>query len=199
MRFVLVLLVLALGGFHCSTTLPNVDYGKLPDPRNKEVVLGVGDTISINVWENKDLNTEATIRADGKITMPLVGDFQAAGQTPSGLKVEITKKLTDFVKLQQGNLVTIAVKSWKSYRFTVQGEVVKQGVFTSDHFVTVADAIAMAGGPTRFARRGEVKVFRADPSTSKTLTIPLDYDMMTSGRRLDMNIWILPEDVIYVP
>jgi len=184
----------------CPPKLPKYDYAQEPDPRNKELVLGVGDTISVNVWENRDLNTEATIRPDGTITMPLVGDLKAAGETPSSLKVQIRKRLGDFLKIVAGtDPVTVAVRNWRSYRFTIQGEVVRQGVFTSDHFVTVADAIAMAGGMSRFAKRGEIKLFRPDPKTKQTKVIPLDYDMLASGKRLDMNIWILPDDVIYVP
>jgi polysaccharide export outer membrane protein len=188
----------ALGA--CPPKLPKYDYTQEPDPRNKELVLGVGDTISVNVWENRDLNTEATIRPDGTITMPLVGDLKAAGETPSSLKAQIKTRLGDFLKIQAGtDPVTIAVRNWRSYRFTIQGEVVRQGVFTADHFVTVADAIAMAGGMSRFAKRGEIKLFRPDPKTKQTKTIPLDYDMLASGKRLDMNIWVLPDDVIYVP
>ncbi len=184
----------------CPPKLPKYDYGAEPDPRNKELVLGVGDTISVNVWENRDLNTEATIRPDGTITMPLVGDLKAAGETPSTLKVQIKKRLGDFLKIVAGtDPVTIAVRQWRSYRFTIQGEVVRQGVFTSDHFVTVADAIAMAGGMSRFAKRGGIRLFRPDAKTKQTKVIPLDYDMLASGKRLDMNIWVLPDDVIYVP
>jgi polysaccharide biosynthesis/export protein len=194
------LLVLLLALSACPPKLPKYDYGTEPDPRNKELVLGVGDTISINVWENRDLNTEAVIRPDGSITMPLVGDFKAAGQTPTTLKAAIKAKLIEFVKMQQGSdLVTVAVRNWRSYRFTIQGEVTRQGVMTADHFVTVADAIAMAGGLTRFAKRGEVKLFRTDPKTKQTKTIPLDYDSLASGKRLDMNIFVLSDDVIYVP
>jgi polysaccharide export outer membrane protein len=199
MRVVLLFAALILLAA-CPPKIPKYDYGSEPDPRNKELILGVGDTISVNVWENRDLNTEATIRPDGTITMPLVGDLKAAGETPSALKTQIKTKLGDFLKIQPGTEpVTIAVRSWRSYRFTIQGEVVRQGVFTADHFVTVADAIAMAGGVSRFAKRSEIKLFRPDPKTKVTKTIPLDYDMLTSGKRLDMNIWVLPDDVIFVP
>lgn len=199
MRAVGLVFVL-LGGLllGCPKSLPFYDYAKEPDPRNKELVLGVGDVVAVNVWENKDLNTETTIRPDGTITIPLVGDLKAAGETPSALKEQIKKRLTDFVKLQ-GTEITVAVKEWKSYRFTIQGEVVRQGVFTSEQFVTVADAIAMAGGPTRFAKRNEVKLFRPDPKSRVPKTIPLDYEALSSGKRLDMNIFVLPGDTIFVP
>ena len=195
MRAIGLFIIVLLG---CGSTLPPYDYSKEPDPRNKELILGVGDTVAVNVWENKDLNTETTIRPDGTITIPLVGDLKAAGETPSALKEQIKKRLTDFVKLQ-GTEITVAVKQWKSYRFTIQGEVVRQGVFTSDQFVTVADAIAMAGGPTRFAKRSEVRLFRPDSRSRVPKTIPIDYEALSSGKRLDMNIFVLPGDTIYVP
>lgn len=201
MRPVLVLLLAALVGLAACGPPPFIHkYKDEPDPRSNELVLGVGDVIAVNVWENKDFNTEATIRPDGTITMPLIGDVNAAGQTPSSLKGLIKEKLGEFVKQTPGTeLVTIAVRAWRSYKFTIQGEVSRQGVYSSEGFVTVADALAMAGGLTRFARRAEVKIFRWDPKTKKTRQIPLDYDQISSGKRLDMNIWVLAGDVISVP
>jgi polysaccharide export outer membrane protein len=184
----------------CGSHLPKYDYASEPDPRNKEVTLGVGDVVAINVWGegNQGLNTEATIRPDGTITMPLVGDLKAGGETPTALKATIKAKLGDFVKVQ-GTEITVALKNWRSYRFTVQGEVVKTGVFTTDQFVTVADALALAGGPTRFARRDGIVLMRTDPKTKQTRRIPFDYDLLASGKRMDMNIFVLPGDTIFVP
>ena len=197
MRLLLVFLLLVA----CGPKSYDYPYNKEPDPRNKELVLGVGDVVSINVWGegNSGLNTEATIRPDGTITMPLVGDVRAAGLTPSELKETIKGQLQNFVKLAAGNEVTVAVKNWRSYRFTLDGEVSKAGVFTSDHYVTVDDAIAMAGGLTRFAKRSDIVLFRSDPKTGEQRQIPLDYDLLASGKRLDMNIYVLPGDRIYVP
>jgi polysaccharide export outer membrane protein len=200
MRVAFVVVLALLTG--CPPKLVDYPYDKEPDPRQKEVELGVGDVVLVNVWgqENKDFNTEATIRADGTITMPLVGDLKAAGSTPSTLKKEITGKVQQYVKFQPGqDLVTVTLKNWRSYRFTIQGEVVRQGVFSSDHFVTVADAIAQAGGPTRFAKKKEVVLFRYDAETQQTKKIPFDYDLLSSGKRLDMNIYVLAGDVIYIP
>lgn len=198
MRSVVVLALLALVA--CGHSLPNYPYASEPDPRNKEVTLGVGDVVAINVWgeSNEALNTEATIRPDGTITMPLVGDLHAVGQTPTSLKDIIKNKLAEFVKMQ-GTEVTVALKAWRSYRFTVQGEVQKTGVFTTEQYVTVADALALAGGPTRFAKRDSIILLRADPVSKETRRIPLDYDTLASGKRLDMNIYVLPGDTIYVP
>jgi len=193
----IVALVIAAG---CGATLPNYDYTKEPDPRSQELVLGVGDTIAINVWENKDLNTTATIRPDGTITMPLIGDLKAVGETPTTLKVRIKTRLQDFVRLPGGGSeITVAVQSWRSYRFTIQGEVLHAGVFTAEQYVTVADAMALAGGPSKFAKRNEITLLRRNLKSGAIRKIPLDYDAIASGKRQDMNIYILAGDTIWVP
>lgn len=193
--FAIVSFLLMVG---CGSSLPNYDYAKEPDPRNRELVLGVGDVVGINVWDQRELNADVTIRPDGTITMPLVGDVKAAGQTPSALKEKIKTQLANFLKMGAGNEVTVAVRAWKSYRFTIEGEVTKAGVFSSDQYVTVAEAIAMAGGISRFARRDEIRLLRRD-AKGGTRQIPLDFDALASGQHSDMNIYVLPGDLIYVP
>ena len=195
MRWLLVLLVLS----GCPGSIPDYDYAKEPDPRSQEVVLGVGDVVNINVWGQNDLNTEGKIRPDGTITMPLVGDLKAAGQTPTALKEQIKGALGKFLKLAAGSEVTVAVKSWNSYRFTLAGEVGKPGVYNSDQYVRVSQAISMAGGLTRFAKRNECRVIRPIIGTKDSKHIPLDYDDLASGKRPDMDIFILPGDEIYCP
>jgi polysaccharide export outer membrane protein len=189
-------LVLAAG---CPSTLPKYDYTKEPDPRSRELTLGVGDSISINVWESKDFNTDAMIRPDGTITMPLIGDIKAVGETPSTLKAKIKARLGDYVRLGSSSEITVAVKTWRSYRFTIQGEVTHAGVFTADQYVTIADAMAIAGGPSKFAKRNEITLLRRDPKTGDIRKIPLDYDLIASGKRQDMNIYVLTGDTIWVP
>lgn len=196
MRLLLVLLLVVA----CGPKSYDYPYSKEPDPRNKELVLGVGDVVSINVWGegNAGLNTEATIRPDGTITMPLVGDLKARGKTPSQLRNDIKTALTNFLKLQAGNEVTVAVKAFNSYRFTVNGEVSRPGLYTNGDYLRAADAIALAGGPTRFAKRSDIRILRRDAKGNQ-LSIPIDFDLVASGKRPDMNIWILADDVIYVP
>lgn len=195
MRYALVLLLVVA----CGPKNYDYPYAKEPDPRNRELVLGVGDVVDITVFGQPDLKTETTVRPDGTITMPLVGDLKANGRTPSELRETIKAQIQNFIKLAAGNEVTVAVHGWRSYRFTLDGEVAKAGVFTSDHYLTVDDAIAMAGGLTRFAKRSDIVLFRTDPKTGQIRQIPLDYDLLASGKRIDMNIYVLPGDRIYVP
>jgi polysaccharide export outer membrane protein len=191
---ILVLACSACGG----APLPNYDYSKEPDPRKREYVLGVADSLDINVWKNSELSTRAIIRPDGTITMPLIGDLHAAGKTPTELKKEIEENLTRYIKLE-GTEITIAVTNAASYRFTVSGEVVRPGIFNSAYYVTVAEAIALAGGFTRFANRERISLMRRDLKTGAVRNIPLDYTQIESGKRMDMNLVLMPGDAIYVP
>src|SRR5437588_3671673 len=74
------------------------DYSKEPDPRKHEFVIGASDALKITVWKNPDLSGDARVRPDGTITMPLIGDIQASGRTPSQLRDEIRHKLSAYVK-----------------------------------------------------------------------------------------------------
>lgn len=180
----------------CGQPFPRYDYAKEPDPRASEVMLGAGDQVAVNVWDNANLNTEATIRADGHITMPLIGDLKAEGETPTSLKAKIKVRLAEFVKSTE---VTVAVRAWRSYRFTIQGEVVHPGVFSSEQYVTVAEALALAGGLSRFAKPEQIVVNRRDGKSKERKKIPISYEEIASGRRPDMNIYVLPGDSIWVP
>lgn len=183
----------------CGPTLPNYDYTQEPDPRNQEWVLGVGDQIAISVWENPGLTTDATIRPDGTITMPLVGDLRAVGETPTSLKQKIMTKVKTFVKVQGPEAITVALRGAHSYRFTVSGEVTRPGMMTPDYFVTVSEALALAGGFTRFAKRNEMVLQRRDAKSGEVRTIPLAYDALASGKRPDMNIVLVTGDSLFVP
>ncbi len=196
MRLVLLALLACLAA--CGVKAPNYDYSTEPDPRNTEYVLGVGDQVTINVWQNEALTTDATVRPDGTITMPLVGDLKANGETPTSLKQTIQSRLADFVKVDDTE-ISVAVRGFNSYRFTVSGEVTQPGIFTQGFYVTVAEAVALAGGFTRFAKRNAMKLQRRDPKTGETRVIPLAYDLLASGKRPDMNIVLLAGDSLYVP
>ncbi|HUS32897.1 MAG TPA: polysaccharide biosynthesis/export family protein [Kofleriaceae bacterium] len=198
MRTALVLIALLVA---CGPPVPPVgSVAKFwtVDPRGQEVVLGAGDVLEISVWNQKDLDTETVVRPDGTITMPLVGDVKAAGQTPKVVHDKITTALQNFIKIASPNEVTITVKSYMSYRFTVQGEVGKPGQYSSPSYLTVSDAIALAGGPTRFAKRDSMVLFRKD-SKGESQSLNISYDLIASGKRPDLNVWILADDVLYMP
>jgi polysaccharide export outer membrane protein len=191
----LLAVLLFLGG--CKSTLPKYDYTQEYDPRKHEYVIGPADGLTINVWRNGDLSFQATVRPDGTITMPLIGDLQVAGKTPSQVRDEITKRMQAFVK-DESAVVTVAVTEVQSYRFTVAGSVQQAGIFQSDYYVTVAEAIAMAGGPTRFADVGDVKLIRSGPDGA-IREIPIDYELIKERKAPQMNLVLVSGDTVFVP
>lgn len=195
--FLVVGLVLTAIG--CTVPFPKYPYASEPDPRNTEWVLGIGDQVAINVWENAGLTTDATIRPDGNITMPLIGDLRAVGSTPTELKAMIKAKLADFIKLGSGSEITVAVRGANSYRFTIVGEVTRPGVVQLGYYVTIVEALAMAGGFTRFAEKNEMKLLRRDPKTGKSRTIPIAYAFLADGSHPEMNLVMMTGDTLFVP
>ena len=187
---------LAIGIAVCgSGAAIQYDYSKEVDPRRTEYVIGIADQLQVRVWKNPDLSTEAVVRPDGTITMQLVGDILADGKTPSQLRQEITKLLSDYVK---DALVTIAVTAINSYSFTVSGNVEHPGVFRSTKYVTVFDAVQLAGGPNRFASPRETKLYRRDRKGA-TRIIPVDYNAVAEGKEPQANLALLAGDRIDVP
>jgi len=181
----------------CHSSEPKYPYAKEPDPRGSEYIIGVSDDLEISVWKNRDLDTKIAVRPDGNITMPLLGDVQAVGLTPTQLKTAISKRLAAFVRDEEA-VVTVSVSGVNSYFVTVAGNVTTPGRIASKSYLTVADAIALAGGPNRFASPNEVVVLRHEDE-GKMKRIPIDYTQISEGRNLEQNIVLLRGDRIFIP
>jgi polysaccharide export outer membrane protein len=185
-------LVLCLAG--CPP--PPYDYRHEPDPRRMEYVIGVLDEVKVVVWKNPELSTDAAVRPDGAITLPLIGDVHAAGRTPSQLRQEIVERLSAFVR-DEGATVTVSIIAVNSYRFTVTGNVEHPGILNSRAFVTVSDALALAGGLNKFAARW-IYLVRTD-AEGKSRRIPVDTDSLSRGSQLEQNLVLMAGDVLFVP
>lgn len=196
-KLVPLALAAAITSAGCGSTYHDYDYAKEYDPRKHEYVIGAADTLTINVWQNNDLSTTALVRPDGTITMPLVGDLKVAGRTPSDVQGEITKRISQYVKAEAA-IVTVAVSAVQSYRFTVTGSVVNPGSFQSQYYVSIADAIAMAGGPTRFADTENIEVIRQG-ADGKQRRIPINFDDIQTRKRAEANVVLVAGDTVFVP
>jgi polysaccharide export outer membrane protein len=181
----------------CGTSQVYRGYHLEPDPRKSSYILGPGDQVHINVWDNSNLTTTAIIRPDGTLTMPLVGDIEAAGQTPKRVKGIIENRLRSYLKGQTIS-ITVAVTQVRNYRFIVAGQVGNPGVFSVEHYVTVKEAVAMAGGPTRYADAEHAYIVRKN-GKGKVRKIPINYAEIVTGEQPHQDIVIIPGDVIYVP
>jgi polysaccharide biosynthesis/export protein len=183
----------------CATPNLTYDYSREPDPRSQEFPVGPGDKLRVSVWRDEELTTEVGVRPDGAFTVPLVGDIRAAGRTASQIRDEIQSKLSAFMKSETAK-VTVIVTAVSSYYFTVSGNVEKPGIYRPASYVTVLEALAIAGEPNRYADLDDLKILRRDPMGGGLLKrIPINYDLLRKGERMDQNVVILAGDNIIVP
>lgn len=157
--------------------------------------IGSGDVLEILTWKEPDFSREGIlVRIDGKISFPLLGDIQVAGQTPLQVKKKIEKRLEDFV---DNPIVTVSVKAPGSQKFYVLGEVVNTGEYTLIKDLTVLQAFALAGGFTEWASKKEIILLRNENGKEKIIRV--NYKKIIQGKDFSENIHIKANDTIIVP
>jgi polysaccharide export outer membrane protein len=183
----------------CGGELPSTNYPfeKEYDPRTHEYVIGVSDELRVTVWKMPDLSDDVVVRPDGTITLPLLGELKVLGKAPSRIVGEIRTKLAAYVKDEHA-VVTVEVQQINSYRFVVSGNVVRPGPLTAKYYVTVSEALIMAGGPTRFGTPERALILRADGS-GKVRRIPVNAKALAEGTHLEQDLAVVAGDTIVVP
>ena len=162
---------------------------------DEKYVIGNDDVLAISVWKEPDLTKSIPVRADGKISLPLVGELQATGKTPLQLENDITEKLKSFITAPEVNVIVQQVNSRK---FNVMGEVSRPGSYPLTASTTIMDAIAIAGGFRDFAKKTGVYILRKG-SDGKESRINFNYKSFIKGKNSDQNVRIEPNDTIIVP
>jgi len=163
-------------------------------PHDDSFVIGNDDVLAINVWKEPDISRSIPVRSDGKISLPLVGEVQAAGLTPLKLEKDIASKLKNFISEPE---VTVMVQQVNSQKFNILGQVVKPGSYVIANSPTVLDAIALAGGFRDFAKKKSIYVLRQGSSGESR--IPFNYKDVSQGKNMAQNIKLQPGDTIIVP
>jgi polysaccharide export outer membrane protein len=161
--------------------------------------LGPEDVLKVTVWKNQELSSEVTIRPDGTITMPLIGDVPAAGLTANVLAKRISDRLTDYISAP---IVTVQLKEVNSYFIYVLGEVVKPGKYPLKSYANVMQGISLAGGFAPFANKNKIKVLRnvnVGSEQKHQVEIPVHYDAILKGTAVPGNFILRSGDVIVVP
>jgi len=158
-------------------------------------VIGAGDVLAINVYNEPEVTGKVPVRPDGMISVPLLGDLQAGGLTPDRLQTSIAQKLTEFVKQPS---VTVVVEEMNSRQFNVLGQVQHPGSFSLTRPTRVLDAVAQAGGFGEFAKTGKIYVLRRDPGGA-TIKLPFDYKRVSQGRDVGSNVELQAGDTVIVP
>jgi polysaccharide export outer membrane protein len=178
-----------------STTAPKVN----PEAQAvKEYHIGVDDSIRVAVWQNPDLNVTVPVRPDGKISVPLVGDVEAGGRTPTDVAAEIKARLSEYVRDPQ---VTVIVDQLRSHeylsRVRVTGAVRTPISVPYRQGMTVLDAVLAAGGVNEFAAPDRTQLYRKEGNGTRAYAIRLD-NILQKGD-LSTNYEAQPGDVITVP
>jgi polysaccharide biosynthesis/export protein len=157
-------------------------------------IIGNDDLLAIDVWKEPGITRTIPVRSDGKISLPLAGELQAAGLTPAKLEQDIAARLKNYISEPE---VTVIVQQVNSQKFNILGQVVKPGSYVIANSPTVLDAIALAGGFRDFAKKKSIYVLRQGASGETRL--PFNYKDVSQGKNMTQNIKLEPGDTVIVP
>jgi polysaccharide biosynthesis/export protein len=157
-------------------------------------VIGGQDVLDVSVWKEAELTRSVPVRPDGKISMPLLNDVQAAGLTPTQLADQIRESLKKYVTDPQ---VTVIVTQINSQRIYILGEVTRAGAYPLLPNMTILQGLSSAGGFTQFANLKKIYMFRTE--SGKQVRFPFNYKDVINGKSQDENVVLKAGDTIVVP
>lgn len=178
-----------------TTTEANAPASPSPVAHDDIFIIGKDDVLAINVWKEPDISRSIPVRSDGKISLPLVGEIQAAGETPLKLEQNIATKLKSYIEEPE---VTVIVQQINSEKFNILGMVSKPGTYPLVGSATVLDAIALAGGFRDFAKQKSIYILRQNSDGTQT-RLPFNYKEVIRGNNTAQNITLQPRDTVIVP
>jgi polysaccharide biosynthesis/export protein len=152
------------------------------------------DVLTIDVWKEPEISRTVPVRRDGKISLPLLNDLQAAGLTPTQLGSEIVEKLRATIVHPQ---VTVIVAQMSSLRIYILGQVNRGGAYPLVPDMTVMQALSIAGGFTPYANQKKIYVMRKGNGADKIFHV--NYKEVIHGRKTEQNIHLESGDTIVVP
>lgn len=192
-RRVLVLILLSLLLLSCASR-PNYDFAAERRVASGYVV-GPGDVLQVRAWKNEALSQRVIVRPDGFVTLPLVGEIRAGGRGVAAIAGDIASRAAAFYNEQP--VVAVEVAELHSYRVYVLGEVARPGELSPRGPITVLQALALAGGLTRFAAPNDIVIVRHDALGERR--IPVSYREVVERGDLRENLTLVTDDVIVVP
>ena len=191
----LVLLsILAVVGGCASNIAPPMPEAAQSD-FSDEYLIGVGDSLRVDVWRHADLSLTVPVRPDGKISIPLVGDISVGEKTPEQVALNVKKSLSEFVRNPVVTIIVLEIGSSQfRSRIRVTGAVDRPLSTPYQPGMTVLDIVLEAGGATEFASLGRAALYRADGQRFK-----INLRGILSGGDLSTNYSLIPGDVVTVP
>lgn len=177
-----------------NSSAPASDGKPAPATTDPAYVIGAEDMLDINVWKEPDVSRIVPVRPDGRISLPLINDVQAAGLSPQQLAATITESLRKYLNEPQ---VTVIVTAINSQRVYVVGEVLRAGAFPLIPGMTILQALSSAGGFTAFADVKKIHVIRL--RDGKHIELPFNYRDVLKGDNPNQNVKLEPGDTVVVP
>ena len=159
-----------------------------------DYLIGPEDILTIVFWREKDLSSDVVVRPDGRISLPVLQDVNAAGLTPEQLRDALTKTAERFVEDPN---VTVIVKEINSRRVFITGQVAKPGPYNVTSPMTVVQLIAFAGGLLEYADGEKILIMRTE--NSNPTSFRFNYKDVREGKNLKQNIQLKPGDTVIVP
>lgn len=188
----LVLLLLVFSVF-----IPDAVYAQQQDEKTSDqYVIGAGDVLDVMVYGESDLSRTVFVRIDGRISLPLAGEVQAAGSSPAELGEKITENLEEFLEEPE---VTVIIEDSKSKVYYMVGQVESPGEYPITRQITVLQAISRAGGFREWAKKDRIMVV-SGPDDEKDENISyFDYEKFLKQDAEGRNMVIQPGDTIVIP
>jgi polysaccharide export outer membrane protein len=157
-------------------------------------IIQPGDVLEVQVWKETEVSKQVPVRPDGKISLPLINDVQAAGLTAAQLTSDLSEKFKKFISEPQ---VTVIVTQVNSQRIYVMGEVARGGTYPLLPGMSVLQGLSDAGGFTPFANPKKIYVLR--DQGGKQLKLPFNYNAVVKGKAPEQNVPLMAGDTIVVP
>jgi polysaccharide export outer membrane protein len=178
----------------CSPTNTFSPLEKATSIKKSDFVVGPEDVLKIHVWKQESISVTVPVRSDGKISIPLINDVQAAGFTPNQLKDKIAERLKKFIDEPTVSVIVVTINSLK---VIVSGNVNAPGVYNIGREISLVEAISLAGGLAEFADPDKIKIIRKENGIDKIFEV--NYSAILSGEDLKQNIALVPGDSVVVP
>jgi polysaccharide biosynthesis/export protein len=159
---------------------------------SNQYVIGPEDSLYVHVWKEENLSRTVPVRVDGKISLPLIDEIQAAGLTPLQLKENLVKKFREFVDIPNVSVIVMEANSFKVF---VSGYVKTPGAVRLRSETTILQVISMVGGFTEWANQKKVLVIRKEEGKEKRITV--NYKKIVGGD--EPNLVLKSGDTIIVP
>ena len=177
-----------------SATTPAAASAAVPAPPPGDYTIGPDDVLTIVFWKEKDMSSDVAVRPDGRISLPLLNDVDAAGLTPEQLRVKLAAAADKFL---EEPTVTVVVKQINSRKVFITGQVPKPGPYPLTGPTNVVQLIAMAGGVLEYADAENIVIMRT--VNGKPVSYEFNYKDVSKRKNLGQNIELKPGDTIIVP